>query len=112
MTLKVAYNDDSQSLIDKLKELIPKYPLVKLETYHEGLFKERKKSFKVRGAYSARHTPFAVLIDNDSNPVRAFYSEANECVLDNIINVLNNVTGYGSKGDSDDEEESTEQFSR
>lgn len=94
MILKVVYNDDSQSLVNDLKKVLPDYPFVNMETYHEDLFKERKKAFKVKGAYSARYAPFAVLLDNDSKAVSAFYSEANTCTLDTIIQNLNNYIPY------------------
>ena len=51
--------------------------------------KERKKAFGLKGSFSARLSPFAVLYNSENNPVRAFYSEVNECTLDNIINNLN-----------------------
>ena len=44
MILKVAYDDNSQHLVDELKKVLSKYPLVELQTYHEGLFKERKNA--------------------------------------------------------------------
>lgn len=94
MTLKVVYDDDSQSLINNLEKILPDYPFVSLETYHEDLFKERKKAFKIKGAYSARHAPFAVLLDNDSKAVSVFYGEANTCTLDTIIQNLNNYIPY------------------
>lgn len=97
MILKVVYDDDSQPLVDDLKKILPHYPLINLETYHEGLFKERKKAFKVKGAYSARHTPFAVLLDNDSKAVYAFYSEASTCTLDVIVKTLNDFIPYDKK---------------
>lgn len=97
MILKVVYDDDSQILVDKLKSILPNYPLIELESYHEGLFKERRKAFKIKGGFSARHTPFAVLINNDSEPVMAFYSEANTCTIDEILKTLNNYTVYGRK---------------
>lgn len=97
MILKVAYDDNSQHLVDELKKVLSKYPLVELQTYHGGLFKERKNAFKLKGGFSARHTPFAVLINNDSEPVMAFYSEANTCTIDKILKTLNNYTVYGRK---------------
>lgn len=93
MILKVAYDDNSQYLVDELKKVLSKYPLVELQTYHEGLFKERKNAFKLKGGFSARHTPFAVLIDN--YPVMAFYSEANTCTIEEIMKALNNPVVYG-----------------
>lgn len=97
MILKVVYDDDSQTLVDRLKDILPNYPLVELETYHEGLFKERKKAFKIKGGFSARHTPFAVLINNDSEPITAFYSEASTCTIDVITKALNSFVIYGNK---------------
>ena len=93
MILKVAYDDNSQHLVDELKKVL--YPLVELQTYHEGLFKERKNAFKLKRGFSARHTPFAVLIDNDAALVMAFYSEANTCTIEEIMKALNNPVVYG-----------------
>ena len=94
MILKVVYDNNSQTLVDKLKSVLLNYPLIKMESYNEGLFKERKKAFKIKRGFSARHTPFAVLINNDSEPVVAFYSEANTCTIDEILKTLNNYTVY------------------
>ena len=89
MILKVVYDDNSQMLINKLKSILSNYPLIELESYHEGLFKERKKAFGLKGSFSARLSPFAVLYNSENNPVKAFYSEVNECTLDNIIDNIN-----------------------
>ena len=89
MILKVVYDDNSQILIDKLKSILSNYPLIELESYHEGLFKERKKAFGLKGSFSARLSPFAVLYNSENNPIKAFYSEVNECTLDNIIDNIN-----------------------
>lgn len=95
ITLKIAYDDSSEELIKKLREIIPdKYVLVKMETYHEGLFKERKKAFKLKGGFSARKSPFAVLIDENNKIVKAFYSESNECSYENIIKALDEYIIY------------------
>lgn len=88
-SLKVAYDDNSEKLVKELEELISfKYPLIKLETFHENLFKERKKAFKLKNIYSARKCPFAVLLDIDKNVVSVFYSEDNKCTIDNIQKTL------------------------
>lgn len=93
--LKIAYNDSSENLIKELEKVIPtKYALVKLETYHEGLFKERKKAFKLKGGFSARKSPFAVLSDVDDKIIKVFYSESNDCTYENIINTLNEYVPY------------------
>nr|DAX08886.1 MAG TPA: putative thiol peroxidase [Bacteriophage sp.] len=97
-SLKIAYDNSSENLVRELETLIPsKYPLIKLEAYNENIFKERKKAFKLKNSYSARQCPFAVLLDADKKVVSAFYSEAQDCNLDNIFEVLNNYVTYGKK---------------
>ena len=97
-SLKIAYDDNSENLVKELEALIPsKYSLVKLECYHENIFKERKKAFKLKGGYSARQCPFAVLLDVDGKVVSVFYEESHDCTLDNIIKTLNNYISYGEK---------------
>ena len=90
MVLKVAYNDDSSKFVEELIENIKGYPLIKLETYHEQLFKERKKAFAIKNEWGTRECPFAILIDN-KEPIKAFYNEQNNCNLDTIINFLNQI---------------------
>lgn len=95
ISLKVAYNDESEYLVQQLREQLPeKYPLVKLECYHENKLKERSKSFKLKGGYGARKSPFAVLLDSENFPIAAFYSEDNSCTLDKIITALNSYIVY------------------
>jgi hypothetical protein len=86
----VAYDENSEEFFKQLSDLISQnYPKVKLVGYHENKLKERKKAFGVKGGYGARLTPFTVVLDHESKPLKAFYSEVNECTLDNIINNLN-----------------------
>ena len=94
MVLKVAYDDNSENLITKLKEVLEKFPLVSLETYHENLFKERKKAFAIKSEWGTRKSPFAILIDNDYTPVVAFYSEEGNCTVDKIIKALDSYIVY------------------
>lgn len=96
MILKVAYDDNNESLINGLKEFLIDYPLIELEAYHENLFKERKKAFAIKSEWGTRKSPFAILIDNDHNPIIAFYSERNECTIDNISKTLKSYIVYGS----------------
>ena len=97
ITLEVAYDDNSENLVNILTDIIPRrFPLVKLTCYHENLFKERKKSFKLKGKYSARKNPFAVLADTDKNIIKAFYSESGDCTYKNIIDTLSNYVVYNT----------------
>ena len=85
LSLTVAIDDNSQNFLHELTEVIKtEYPEVELNSFHEGLFKERKKAFTLKGGYSARKTPFAVLFDVDRNPLKAFYTEVAECTVENI----------------------------
>ena len=97
MILKVAYDDNSEKLITELKEVLEKFPLVNLETYHENIFKERKKAFAIKNEWGTRKSPFAILIDNDHTPVVAFYSEESNCTVDKIIEALNKWIVYEKK---------------
>ena len=93
LTLEVSYNDDSQELVKKLEKELLKFKDIELKSYHEELFKERKKSFKLKGAYGTRLCPFAVLTI-EGKPVKAFYSELNQCTVENIINSLYEFIPY------------------
>ena len=85
LSITVAIDDNSQKFLHELTEVIKtEYPEVELNSFHEGLLKERKKAFALKGGYSARKTPFAVLFDTDRNPLRAFYTEVTECTVENI----------------------------
>lgn len=97
MLLKIAYNNYSEELISQLKDYVKKFPSVQLETFHEQVFKERKKAFAIKNEWGTKQSPFAILIDDNKIPVTAFYSERNECTLDKIIEVLKNYIIYGNK---------------
>ena len=94
LTLKIAYDDNSEKLIKELEKLTSNNPLISLESFHENLFVERKKAFKLKSSYSARKCPFAVLLDIDNNVITAFYSEDNKCTLDNIQKTLTKFIPY------------------
>ena len=70
--------------------LCREHPDIKIETYDEDFFKEKKKAFKIKGACSARLTPF-VSIYKKSELVKAFYSEAKECTFENIKKYLDDL---------------------
>lgn len=80
MELIIAYSDDS--FLKELKENLPEY--VTLTAYSENKRLERKKAFALKGSWSAKKTPFALLRD-DNIDLKVFYSEDNSCTIDNII---------------------------
>lgn len=84
-TLSIAYNNDSKDFFQATSELLKNnYPQVTLSGYNESAFKSRNKAFKLKGGWSARMTPFVLITDEEGNPLKAFYSEAEECTIDNI----------------------------
>lgn len=84
-TLSIAYNNDSKDFFQAISELLKNdYPQVTLSGYNESAFKSRNKAFKLKGGWSARKTPFALIADEKGNPLKAFYSEVEECTIDNI----------------------------
>ena len=78
MELIVAYNNDEffEELVNNLS--------IKVTGYSENKRTERKKAFDLKGSWSARKTPFALLKEDDV-ALRAFYSEDNSCTVNNII---------------------------
>lgn len=91
-TLSIAYNNDSKEFFQAISELLKNdYPQVALSGYNESAFKSRNKAFKLKGGWSARRTPFALITDEEGNPLKAFYSEAEECTIDNIKFYLDTI---------------------
>lgn len=90
--IRVVYCHDNNSLLDKeaLQLFLKDYDCVQLETWNEELFNERKKSFAVKSHFAARMNPFCgVFIDDTAK--KGFYSEAQQCVLDDIKNYLSEL---------------------
>lgn len=93
MELAIVYNSDKHkdfynALVNYLIQNNIQY-----SSFDSKYTKERKKSYRIKGAFSARLDPFVGIYDINHNPIKGFYSEANECILDNIINYIktNNV---------------------
>lgn len=84
-SLHVAYDTNSEEFHRELSNLMnTEYPQIKFEAFHENKLRQRTKAFRVKGGYSARKTPFAVLLNAENNPIKAFYSEVEECTVDVI----------------------------
>lgn len=93
--LEVAYDDRSLKFFSDLRHTIEeKYPLVRLESYNESSVKYQKKAFALKGHWAAKKTPFAIMRDYDGIPIKGFYSEVNECNIDNILNCLDSFITY------------------
>ena len=99
--LTVVYDDNSEDFYNELKEIIEiKYPLVELIGFHENKLRERSKAFKTKGGWSARQNPFAIAFDNENQPIKVFYSEANQCTVDNITKCLDSFVIYKNKNEN------------
>ena len=90
MELKLAVNNDSIVLVNQLKQYIEeKCPLITIECFNEDIYKEKQKSYKLKGGYGAKQVPFALLYDDvNKKPIKAFYSEVNQCYFDKIVECL------------------------
>lgn len=64
---------------------------VESEVYDMRYTTDKKKGFKVKGAFSARLDPFIGVYNSDNQPIKGFYSEAEECSIDNLYNYLNSL---------------------
>ena len=93
--LEVAYDDNSLKFFSDLRHIIEeKYPLVHLEGYNESSIKYQKKAFALKGHWAAKKTPFAIMCDAEGIPIIGFYSEVNECKVDNILKHLDSFITY------------------
>lgn len=86
MTIELAYNNDILDFKKQLEDLASNYS-VTVKAYNESHYLEKKKAYRLKGCYSARLVPFVLFKDN--NHEIPFYSESNECTLDNISEILN-----------------------
>lgn len=82
----LVYNDDSQ-----LRKIGGTYTLKVSPFFHfidDRTRQGKKDSWKIKGGFGAKLTPFAVVYDGE-NPIKAFYSETGEDVIESLINYLN-----------------------
>ncbi len=87
LILYICYNDSCHEFPNKVKNL---YPDLNIVTYDETHYKEKKKAYKIKGGYSARMTPFMLLLDNNKY-MKAFYSEDNGCTIDKLTEFINHL---------------------
>lgn len=89
VTVKCTY--DKETFYQQLIDLCEQYPNIYTEGYNSNYFDSKKKGFlKCKGAFAAKKDPFiGVWINNI--PKKGFYSEVNECTLDNLKEYLNSL---------------------
>lgn len=82
LVLYVCYNDDCWNFLESVDKYC-KDKEIKVISYNESNYKERKKAYKIKGGYSARMTPFMLLMEDDKYK-KAFYSEDDGCTLNKL----------------------------
>lgn len=84
MDIYVVYNDDSQ--LERIKQAKLKSNIFfnfADERTRSGL----KESWKIKGPLAAKLSPFAAIYEEDK-PIKAFYSEADDDVIQSLIDYL------------------------
>lgn len=75
---------------------------IEVEVYDARYFDTKKKGYlKCKSAFSARLDPFVGIWKNNI-PIKGFYTEANECTIDNIVNYLNELNEEDFSEDNSD----------
>lgn len=86
MDVYVVYNDDSVLTRIGGTDTLKKSPFFHFmdDRTHKG----RKDAWKLKGSFGAKLTPFAVVFEGEK-PLKAFYSETGEDIIESLINYLN-----------------------
>lgn len=85
MDVYVIYNNDNvlRQIGDTTLKVSPFFHFIDDRT-NAG----RKDSWKIKGAFGAKLTPFAVVYEGEK-PLKAFYSETGEDIIKSLIDYLN-----------------------
>ena len=86
MILKVVWDSDCSNFGKQLEESVKDYN-VEISLYDMSS-KQKKSGYKVMNVCGARKCPFVSVYNPDL--VKAFYTEDNSCIIDNIIKYLEN----------------------
>ena len=90
LTLKLVYKEG-----DNISQFTESVSGV-LEMYNEDNYHEKKNAWSIKNACSARQTPF-IAAYVEGKLMKAFYSEANECNIDNILKWLSEFVEANAK---------------
>ena len=107
MTIKLVYNSLLTNELDpsSLTKELEGYP-VSLEFYDEDMFSDKRKARQIKSSFGARLVPFVAVYENKKG-IKGFYSEVNECNINNIVNYVKdktpcNIPDSSSSIDSED----------
>lgn len=84
MDVYIVYNNDE--VLKKLGGTLKVSPF--FHFIDDRTRKGKKDSWKIKGGFGAKLTPFAVVYEGEK-PLKAFYSETGENVIDSLIDYLN-----------------------
>ena len=84
MDVYIVYNNDE--VLKKLGGTLKVSPF--FHFVDDRTQKGKKDSWKIKGGFGAKLTPFAVVYEGEK-PLKAFYSETGENVIDSLIDYLN-----------------------
>lgn len=82
MIAKLVHNEDLE-FSNNFKSICEQND-ISYEIYDMRYTADKKKGFKIKGAFSARLDPFIGIYRDDGTHLKGFYSEANECTLSNF----------------------------
>ncbi len=95
MKLYLAHND--VAFENELRRFIEaEMQDVKFYAYDASYTNDKVRANRLKGGFSARQSPFAVLKTDNDKFLKAFYSEVDECTVKNIIHNLLYYNGYKS----------------
>lgn len=78
---------DDVNMASNFNEVFPGNPF--FHFYDIGSKRDKSAAYKLKGSFGARQDPFAVVFDKDK-PIKAFYSEADNNVIESLKNYLKN----------------------
>lgn len=64
------------------------FPDIKVETFNEDNYKEKKKAMMIKASCGTRFTPFVAVFNENKDLIKAFYSEVGECTVKDVIEYL------------------------
>lgn len=84
MDVYVVYNNDT--VLGRIGDTLKVSPF--FHFIDDRTRKGKKDSWKIKGSFGAKLTPFAVVCEGEK-PLKAFYSETGEDVIKSLIEYLN-----------------------
>lgn len=92
MTIKLVYNSLLTNELNpsSLTKELEGFP-ISFEFYDENIFSDKRKARQIKSSFGARLVPFVAVYENKRG-IKGFYSEVNECNIDNIVNYVKDKT--------------------